>query len=450
MKGGANTIESRASRYLDGDLHGAELNEFNALLESSSEVQNLLRELELIRTTARAFPTLTAPDPSLESALFQSLFAEDDHLEEESRRRVGLFPFLRGSLASVASSGVGRAALAVPVILLLLIAGNSLTDATVTADGGEAIASFHASGEQSELVRSVPPSAEPTLPESRTVSATRTMVADPAVVQSGMNRAAAESADIQRTSSTPNEIPFAEILVEKQEEEDQHLPAMSEQSRPDPLLAETREVNPQLEADLRDLFRDDQPEQPGSSNSFLSASYRHGVATFVGAEETIGQDLSIRIDGEFSGGHRLSLSVGSSPLLVSERTYTVRSGIDEKGNPTPASIRTDESARADGEIWAGLGYAYSLFKTESLKVEAGVSLGMGGSSTRYVVEIPARIALTDKVGLEVVPYISRVTPHDREIRDSESDLQFNQFGEEWTPNTTSLGAQVGISLSFGR
>ena len=449
-------IESRVHRYLDGELTPQELLEFNELLGSSEEVRDLVREFELIRSTARAFPRLTAPDPTVESGLFQMLFVDDEPVEEEeNRRRAALVPLLRQGLAGIASTGFRRAAMALPVVLLLFLFAEDAFDrsaeekapAATSRTIAQQIDPDFASPQRPWIVRDNSPATEQGRTEQKSV--VLTVERSPEVrlsVNSGLHSGAADGA---RESSVGgrNETDEKKDLIE-----DENAFAWS---RPTDDREENSSERAPTEPDFNELFAEfedprfaDNRGEEGSGS--LSASYRHGVATFIGAEENVGQEMNLRIDGELSGGHRVSLSVGSSPLLVSERTFTLRSGINEKGDPEPASVSVEDGSRIDDEFWAGIGYGYRLFEGEKLSLEAGVSVGLGTSTARYGVELPARVSVTDRIDLEIVPSLTRITSRDEEVRARDDAFDPNRFGEEWTPSTTSIGLQAGISLSLGR
>ncbi len=445
MKNYPYDIESRANRYLDGELSTQERAEFRELLDSSQEVRRLLHELELIRSTARSFPTLTAPDPTVESGLFQMIFAEDELVEEEEhRRRMAFFPLLRQGVASFASTAIGRTAMALPALLLLLFVGektfNNSTE-PIGTDRPPVIAQFSPNQagldhphivllEEDRLAEEPILVPRITAPSSATVPGTAS--ADPAT--------AVTDPPIE-AQNKPSERPAIEP-----EAPESPPPSLQENAFAD--LGNTR-AEYSSSPPLDELFDDFEDPRGPANSGFLSASYRHGLSTFVGTEGNIGQDMSFRVDGELAGGHRLSLSVGSSPLLVSERTYTLQSGVNEKGDPGPASVEVDNGARIDDELWAGIGYGYTIFEGQHVSLEAGLTLGLGTSTTRYGLELPARFSLSNRLDIEVVPTLTRVMPRDQDIHAQDSEFNPNRFGEEWTPTTTSIGLQAGISLAFG-
>lgn len=457
-------LEHTINQYLDGELSLGELDEFHELLDSSEEARRLLGSMELIRSAARSFPNLSVPDPALESALFQELFAEEDWAPlqvEEDRRRGGVIPLFRSGIEGIAAIGLGRAALALPALLLLILVGEQFINGDAPTDATEAIAAVTPqenapvvgvgprvteSPGMSEVVENSP-SVDP---ESslRNFSATKVRGSLPQVgllEEDGIGRIGESEEDTDETtrlseqpqSDIQPEVPFADNSLPRQDDTD---------------IAHNR--GPRFEE--WDFDRPESENPQGSS--FLSASYRHGVATFFGERESVlasGQDLNLRIDGQVAERHRLSVVIGSSPVLVAERTYTIHTTVspgDPKGpgTPTTASVTSEESNRVDDEVWAGVGYGYTIFEGNGFRVEAGVNAGLGEQSTRYGVELPARIAVTDRIGVEVVPYITRVIPRDQEVHDSEiTSDRFDRFGEEWTPNSTSVGAQIGLSFSFG-
>lgn len=433
-------IESRANRYLDGELSAQELTEFSELLASSQEVRTLVRELELIRSTARAFPTLTAPDPTVESGLFQMIFGEDELVEEEeNRRRAAFFPLLRQGVASFASTAVGRTAMALPVVLLLLLfAEEKLSNRAgpTTAHVSGAIAQFdpiQTASQQNPVLRIATPSNE--VPKRASASPL-----DPVVILLAEPHSESSVTETTETTVDDPKAPENNGL-----DSDANTFAFNNNIIPD---ASAQEEGPK--PDLDGLFAEfEDPRSSTTESGFLSASYRHGLSTFLGAEKNLGQDMKLRVDGELSGGHRLSLSFGSSPVLVSERTYTLRSSVNEKGQPGPASVSIDNDARTDDELWAGIGYGYTLLEGKRVSLEAGVTVGLGTSTTRYGLELPARFSLGDRLDIEVVPTLTRVMPHDQEIHAQDITFDPNRFGEEWTPNTTSIGLQAGISLAIG-
>ena len=463
-----NDLEHRISQYLDGELSPSELAEFRELLDSSEEARRMLGSMELIRSAARSFPILSAPDPALESALFQELFAEGDwtprQVEEEDRRRGGLIPLLRSGIGGISAIGIGRTALALPVLLLLILVGERFvngsnvvpterteTVAAVTPQKDRAIA-----GQKSRIIRGIENGATPV--EAADIRRTGT-----GAERSNAGTAAKQTVQPQFIT-TPENRPGPVERKDDVQGTPERMPENLPDDRPsENAFAQDDDRSPQDPRDIPpSLFDGNDFDRPDSddpaSSSFLSASYRHGVATFFGERESVlasGQDMNLRIDGQLAERHRVSVVVGSSPVLVAERTYTLLSSTgpgDPKGpgTPTTASIRTEESNRVDDEVWAGVGYGYTIFEGNGFRVEAGVNAGLGEQSTRYGLELPARISVTDRIGVEVVPYITRIVPRDQEIRDSEiSGENFEQFGEEWTPNSTSVGAQIGLSFSFG-
>ena len=458
-----NDLEHRINQYLDGELSPTELDEFRELLDSSEEARRLLGSMELIRSAARSFPTLSVPDPALESALFQELFAEEDWApvqveeEEEDRRRAGVIPLFRSGVEGIAAFGLGRAALVLPALLLLILVGERFINSDAPTDTTEAIAAVTpqentpvvedrpqvaAGAGMSSLVENVSPTGSEAGLRNFSATAKRD---DPPLGMLSEENGIGGTEENNEDVIGPPEDPSSDISPS--------IPYADNSSSRNDAADNAPEEQPRFDA-----WEFDRPESDNShGTSFLSASYRHGVATFFGERESIlasGQDLNLRIDGQVAERHRLSVVVGSSPVLVAERTYTIHTTIspDEKGpgTPTTASVTSEESNRVDGEVWAGVGYGYTVFEGKGFRVEAGVNAGLGEQSARYGLELPARINVTDRIGVELVPYITRIVPRDQEIRDSEATGdRFDQFGEEWTPNSTSIGAQIGLSFSFG-
>ena len=457
-----NDLEHRINQYLDGELSPTELDEFRELLDSSEETRRLLGSMQLIRSAARSFPTLSIPDPALESALFQELFAEEDWAsvqveEEEGRRRAGVIPLFRSGIEGIAAFGPGRAALVLPALLLLILVGERFISSDSPADTTEAIASV--TPQENVPAVEAPPGVAASTSTSSLVENLSPVGSEPGL----RNFSASEIRNDQ-----PQDMPIEENGIGGIEQKDNDVVAPHEEPPSDisPSIpyadnSSSRNNAPDNAPEENPRFDEwdfDRPESDNShGTSFLSASYRHGVATFFGERESIlasGQDLNLRIDGQVAERHRLSVVVGSSPVLVAERTYTIHTSVspDEKGpgTPTTASVTSEESNRVDGEVWAGVGYGYTVFEGNGFRVEAGVNAGLGEQSARYGLEIPTRINVTDRIGVELVPYITRILPRDQEIRDSEvTPERFDQFGEEWTPNSTSIGAQIGLSFSFG-
>lgn len=459
-----NDLEHKINQYLDGELSPTELDEFRELLDSSEEAHRLLGSMELIRSAARSFPTLSVPDPALESTLFQELFAEEDWApvqveEEEDRRRAGVIPLFRSGVEGIAAFGLGRTALVLPALLLLILVGERAVNGDAPTDATEAIAAV------------TPQENTPVVEDRPQVAASAGMSSvvenvSPTGSESGLRNFSATA----KRDDPPQEMLSEENGIGGTEEKNEDVDGAVEPPTQSDILPENAFASDDNEPRQKaaDIPRDEQPrfdawefDRPESDNShgtsFLSASYRHGVATFFGERESVlasGQDLNLRIEGQVAERHRLSVVVGASPVLVAERTYTIHTSVspDEKGpgTPTTASVTSEESNRVDDEVWAGVGYGYTIFEGKGFRVEAGVNAGLGEQSARYGLELPTRINVTDRIGVELVPYITRIVPRDQEIRDSEfTGDRFDQFGEEWTPNSTSIGAQIGLSFSFG-
>lgn len=469
-----NELEHITERYLDGELSPAELTAYEALLEASSEARELLQSMETIRSAARSFPELSHPDPGLESALFQQLFAEEDWApaveeEPEKRRRAAIIPLFRSGLEGMAAVRYGRAAMALPALLLLLFLGDRFLGSTVSDPvvPSSEIAAVVTPPSTSAPVESTggtvtgirgtedAPRLQSTTPVQNDLSplppTRRPLTIDGAEKEGETEKGGVPFADLF-------DRPENQMLETTREPQVDQTPlpkgpstAMAEEnfgSRNNPAPSEL----PQF--DRSDFERPDRPSTSTDEVSTLSASYRHGVSSFFGERRPVlasGQDMNLRIEGQIAERHRVSVVVGSSPVLVAERTYRTQSSIlpDPKGGPTTSSVEIEESNRIDGEVWAGVGYGYTLVAIDNVRIEAGVNAGYGGQSTRYGLELPARIAVTDRIGVEVIPYLTRILPRDQEVRGESARFGAAEgYREEWTPSSTSVGAQVGLSFSI--
>lgn len=470
-------LEQMVDRYLDGDLSVTETIAFEELLASSSEARRLLAQSRAIRSAARSLSSLSTPDPAIESALFQRLFGEEDLVlddEEKSRRRAGFLPLIGSALGSV-----GRTALLVPAAIALFILGIDLLEsddpiaATVSATSSPAIALIDPAiavvpngiGVMSEGSQQIgpedlaPSSLDNTSPRSVTMSVGLDVDGSSQSADATQQETKKEDREAAPSIEEGLDIPAPPYASNDKRPEDIITPAFDDPVQNDEIVAD---VEPELDATFfidqlaREIDADRRDESPAIAGSpRLAATYRHGVTRMVEASSNVPtQDLNLRIDGRLGNRHRLTLAVGSSPHAVEETTYRFATGIaqDPKGAPpTPASVETERETIAEEEVWAGVGYGYSLYEDERLRIEAGVNLGLGTSANRVGFELPVRVAVTDRIGVEVVGHYTRVMPRNLETSIvEEEEIPLDYLRERRLLDATSLGAQLGISVSLGQ
>lgn len=190
----------------------------------------------------------------------------------------------------------------------------------------------------------------------------------------------------------------------------------------------------------------------------ISASYRHGLSYVEkSGSQFTAQDFSLRVEGRFDDRHRLSLSVGQSPLLVERTTRTLPTGIavdpDGKGPSLTSIEQVEHFSKIADEVWAGIGYGYALVAGNRVRLEPGVSIGVGERSLRLSAELPIRYRLSNRFSLDFVASVSRVQPHDQILRDIDRDydrLSFLHVDEEQHPIFTSVGASIGLSFDINK
>ncbi|MGE3800304.1 MAG: anti-sigma factor [Candidatus Kapaibacterium sp.] len=451
-------LEKNILRYLDGEMTPQEEAEIQQLLLESSDARHMLREFEDIRSAARLFPTLTQPTPEVESLLFQHLFEEESIEEEEDERRA-ILPLLYRISASMRST-----AILVPALLLIIATGTGLFLTSNNPDESinAANQTIAAAIQPPSLPQSVETSsastaeispdmaAETTLPSLSTKSGVSTQPIKPSVQY--VERIG-EDVTIRGFKSTQDSNTLSTDVADPLPQPEENIPFAENNPT---ITANPNDVSFRLDqedngGDKAELPRQlidpsllstiDPPEENRAERG-LTASYRHGLAASVLDNEVLtAQDMSIRIDGHIGGQHRLSVAVGQSPLLVWKRKAQATTK-DEKGSST-ASITYNQSSRFDGELWAGVGYSYAMVENNRIRVEAGVSAGVGEESFRYGIELPSSVVVNDRLSVNVVPFLSRVAPYDQQLHD------VSQTETEQTLDFTTFGAQIGVSFALG-
>ena len=465
-------LEHTVDRYLDRDLSPTETRAFEEFLESSEEARQLLAQSRAIRSAARSMSLMTTPDPGVESLLFQRLFGEGDLVgavedEEEPKRRAGILPFFQGlSGGVIGGAALGRAAMLVPAIVALLLFGSDLLRDDVVPVETSTVASIDLASTVPATVPSLattPGSATEAGNDAANLDAgsliVTTPIAESTPVARPVTNSSVSSVEVPTTpapilpkTAEPNDVPppFA------QTDEDNPVDRITPNPAANPEDYRQEQADPSIDHDpalgraiAADFARLDVDKKTGQS---LAASYRHGLTRIVEIEDGApAQDIALRIDGRIDDRHRISIAIGSSPHAVAETTYLLHAGVqDDKGGPTTASVETREQVVAEQEFWAGIGYGYALYNNNNLQIEAGVNLGLGNESNRIGIELPVRVAVTDRVNLEVVPHYTRTIARDTEIAVlSEQRPNTDLLQERQLLDGTSIGAQIGLSYSFG-
>lgn len=450
-------LERHISRYLDREMSADEERSFLRSIDADPIARETLRRMEEVRTVARLFPTLTAPSSASESRLFTTLFAEEDG---GRRRAAAVPPVGRDAEEPTERRRRGLAAVRfdrmMPALLALLLIGAGLAGIDRLGSGesdgtaGPAIAAT-TPGNTAPGTSPLPTGSVESLGVESVVESVSapTSGARPARGVSSSRTASQEQENVDAAvpvpvidSTTTQPVPFAAIDTPTSPAD----PIID--SAPNPATEIAEIVPPQLPYIAEDPSRSDRTER-----SRFAGSLHFGVATFSDGAETMmaAQDMNLRVDGHLGDRHRVSVVVGNAPILVSGTQTSMPTGIsdekDEKGQSVSGGIRVDDFSRSDHEMWAGVGYGYAVYQTKALSLEAGINLGAGEHSLRVGLELPARIRVADRISIDVVPFVNRVTPYDQDRTGREIDRY--TYIEEETPTITSFGAQLGISFDIG-
>lgn len=479
-------IERLISRYLDRELSPEEEGTFHRILSESPTARRRLREMEAIRSAARRIPSLTTPPPQVESLLFQQLFAEESSVAEEPGRRRAIPLTNRISGMVRRRSGV----LSVALLLVALVAGGGIwigdvnvgSPARIVADaasGSSATAPEHSvrSSEAAIAHSSVNASGmvsgneqegsaaaqRPTRSDSRGRASVTTRDMNPARRSVGDQ----VTEEVNGGMETNPSIPYADIDADRSVTRSisDNLSGVASWP-PVALLGQDRKNHSRdhsgntaaaAAADRKEpIVYAAEPRSGRRDEQGISASYRHGLAYLEkGDNRFTTQDFSLRFEGRFEDRHRLSLAVGQSPLVVERTTRTLPTGMvdDGKGASVASQERIEHFSDLADEVWAGIGYGYAVVASDRVRLEPGVSVGVGERSLRFGAELPVRYRLTERFSLDLVASVSRVQPHDQILRDIDREYDLRSFlhvDEEKHPVFTTVGASIGISFDIGR
>lgn len=486
-------LEQLISRYLDQELTFQEEEALRHLLDSSPEARETLQQMEALRAMARRLPGLTQPSVAVENQLFQKLFIEEPEEIEETNRR----PVPSPLLYRIADTARRRVGALVPALTVLVAVGVSLWAiiANTNGNGPQIAAVTENIGTPNSIASSITPSTSslPTVESSEhsedlteTVSAATSATPISTAQRSAYtNQVRPEdfhpknSAEEVRASSnddthintetakhnlaatsTPQEADSRSAeaqwppvqLFESQEKGAENNSTALAQNKAD-ISEETIFASNSVDSETERTYYAYHQEPKNA----IVASYRHGLSYIQGdSKEFSAQDFSIRVEGRFQERHRISLALGQSPLLIERTTTTLPTGIaadPDKQGPTIASERIEYSSRLTDEVWAGIGYGFAVVSSKSIRVEPGLSFGVGEESIRFGAELPIRYRLNNRFSVDLVASMSRVEPHD--ISQQDVDREYDQtfflhVDEEERAAFTSLGAHIGLSIDIGR
>ncbi len=491
-------LEQLISRYLDQELTLQEEEALRHLLDSSAEARETLQQMEALRVIARRLPGLTQPSIAVENELFQKLFIEESEEVEETNRRPVPSPLLY-RIADIARRRVGTL---VPALTLLVAVGVSLWAfiANTNSDGPQIAAVTENIGTSNPIASSIAPitsSSQTVRPSEHPESLTETVNAASSATSVSIAQHSAYTNHVQPENFHPNS---SAENIDVSSNDDTHINTATAQSNlaavstpqetdvrsaeaqwPPVQLLESQEKRAEdnstalarnktsenetsVSEEIIFASRDSDTDAERNFYAYhqepknaIAASYRHGLSYIQGdSKEFSAQDFSIRVEGRFQERHRISLALGQSPLLIERTTTTLPTGIaadPDKQGPTIASERIEYSSRLIDEVWAGIGYGFAVVSSKSIRIEPGLSFGVGEESIRFGAELPIRYRLNNRFSIDLVASMSRVEPHD--ISQQDVDREYDQtfflhVDEEERAAFTSLGAHIGLSIDIGR
>lgn len=473
-------LETRISRYLDGESSPAEQAELRELFERSPEARVLLREMTVLRRAARKLPTLDAPRRMVETRLFRQLEVEglapvdDDAVPAPLLERTADISAM-SVWRSVVRYGTAVAAVAVLVLMFgserLIAPGSGAAGEGGNISAGRSIAALTAplpetiaSGADSHLKRAV-------------AAVHSTIHRREAAIGTGggsIDGVGSDVAAIASNSSTDTlHAPLAMTMQSAMQAGDPAVPSVENQAPVASLrraLGSAMGVAPQRSTELSNvrIHRASQVEE-----SSFAASIRPGVSYIGKGGGLMAQEMSIRFDASLGQNHHISLIAGRAPT-VSE-THTDRTPLpqslqasatrsDSKGSglnseipPAAASLpaRTPASGsvlNVQSETWLGLGYTYTIAPVEGFHVGAGVRAGSSASAWRMGFELPVRYQMMPGVSFEAVPSATLVAPRDRSPEAYTADGTAGDYTYQGTTQQlsfTSIGLEVGLRIEFG-